>query len=40
MNDSGKISKVIKTDAFALLKDGMIVAYSYLHPDLLNNIKR
>ena len=40
MKDSGKISKLIKTDAFALPKDGTVVAYSYLHPDLLNNIKR
>lgn len=40
MKDSTKISKVIKNDAFALPKDGTVVAYSYLHPDLLNNIKR
>ena len=40
MKDSVKLPKTIKPDAFALPKDGTIVAYSYLHPDLLNNIKR
>ena len=40
MNDSVNLSKVIKTDTYTLQKDGTVVAYNYIHPDLLHNIKR
>ena len=40
MKDSGKMSKTIKTDAFICPNDGTVVAYNYIHPDLLHNIKR